>query len=72
MTLRERIDRQIRFEVTESPLVQDLMLGNVPAGGWNRDENMMAFSHWVSALHNAVLTLADEVDALKLDSGESG
>jgi hypothetical protein len=71
MTRRDKLMQQIRFELSALPAIQDTFrTGNVPPG--NQETMMEGFVAWIVAVQNAVLALADEVDALEVASGETG
>ena len=64
MSLRDEIDRQIRFEISDDPTAQAALL----EGGSTRATSADAIrtvNAYCKALHIALLNLADEVDALR-------
>lgn len=69
MSRRKKLLEQIRFEVSASPAVQRAFdTGELQ--GANAVESIQAMTLWIAALQNAILTLADELDAVELAAGE--
>jgi hypothetical protein len=71
MSLRDELEQLIRWEVSESPAVQRLFKESPESGGTiflDDDERFWLHMRYGASLRKAILRLADEIDALKLDA----
>jgi len=64
MSLRDELDRQIRFEMSADPTAQAALLEGGSTEATPRDA-IRTVNAYCAALHIALLKLADEVDALR-------
>jgi hypothetical protein len=65
MSLRDELSQQIRFEMSENPVIQAAMLndGKTQVHDWTQGD--AALNAYCIALQSALLKLADEVEALR-------
>lgn len=71
MSLREEIERQIKYDASDHPAVAAFFkTGTVPP--MSHGDSLAYLTLWLGAIHKAVLTLAEEIDLLKPSTGEGG